>query len=51
MKLKGSRFHTIEETQAESQRVLASLIAKISRKRSKNVGDGGTGVYMREGTS
>jgi hypothetical protein len=24
---------------------------RISRKRSKNEGDGGTGVYMREGTT
>jgi hypothetical protein len=36
LKLKGRQINTIE---------------KISRKRSKNEGDGGTGVYMREGTT
>jgi hypothetical protein len=42
---------TIEEIQAESQKVLNTDKKKnISRKRSKN-GDGGTGVYMREGTT
>jgi len=51
LKLKGRRFDTIEEIQAESQRVLDTLTEKTSRKRSKNGGDGGTGVYMREGTT
>jgi hypothetical protein len=50
-KLKGHLFDTIEETQAESQRVLDTLIEKNSRKRSKNGGAGGTGVYIREGTT
>jgi hypothetical protein len=45
-KLKGRRFDTIEEIQAESQRVLDT-----SRKRSKNGGECGSGVYMREGTT
>jgi hypothetical protein len=51
LKLKGHRFDTIEEIQAESQRVLDTLTEKDFRKRSKNGGDGGTGVYMREGTT
>jgi hypothetical protein len=46
LKLKGRRFdtRTIEEIQAESQK-------RTSRKRYKNGEDGGTGVYMREGTT
>ena len=50
-KLKGSRFVTTEEIQAKSQRVLDTLREKTSRKRSKNGGDDGTGVYMREGNT
>jgi hypothetical protein len=49
LKLKGRRFDTIEELQAESQRVLDTLIEKDFRKRSKNGGDGGTGVYCTFG--
>jgi hypothetical protein len=41
LKLKGHWFDTFEEIQAELQRVL----------RSTNGGDGGTGVYMWEGTT
>jgi len=48
LKLKGRRFDTTEEIQAESQRVLDTQ-KKTSRKRSKNGGDGGTRAYMREG--
>jgi hypothetical protein len=51
LKLKGCQFDTTEETQAESQRVLDTLTESTSRKRSKNGGDGGTGVYMQEGTT
>jgi hypothetical protein len=51
LKLKGSRFDTTEEIQAESLRVLDTLKKRISRKRSKKGGEGGTGVYMREGTT
>jgi hypothetical protein len=51
LKLKGRRFDTIEETQAESQRVLDTLTVKDFQKRFKNGGHGGTGVYMREGTT
>jgi hypothetical protein len=51
LKLKGHRFDTTEEIQVESQRVLDNLAEKTSRKRSINAGDGGTGVYMREGTT
>jgi hypothetical protein len=50
MKLKGRRFDDIEEIQAELQRVLDTLTERTSRKRSKNGGYIGTGVYMREGT-
>jgi hypothetical protein len=48
--LKGSRFDNVEEIQAESQRVLDTLTKRTSRKPSKN-GGGGTGVYIREGTT
>jgi hypothetical protein len=51
LKVKGRRFDTTEEIQAESQRVFDSLIGKTYKNRSKNGGDGGTGVYMREGTT
>ena len=51
MKLKGRRFDTITEIQAETQKVLDTLIEKDFQKRSKNEGDGGTGVYIREGTT
>jgi hypothetical protein len=49
--LKRRRFDTIKEIQAESQRVLDAVTCRTYRKRSKNGGDGGTGVYMREGTA
>jgi hypothetical protein len=42
LKLKGRQFDNIEEIQAESHK-------RTSRKRSRNGGDGGTGIYMREG--
>jgi hypothetical protein len=49
LKLKGRRFDTIEEIQAESQRMLDTdrngLPGSVPR------GDGGTGIYMREGTT
>jgi hypothetical protein len=51
LKLKGRRFDTVEEIQAESQRVLSTLTEKDVQERSKNGGDDGTGVYMREGTT
>jgi hypothetical protein len=49
LKLKVCRFDTIEEIQAQSHRVLDALTENDSRKRSKNGGDGRTGVCMREG--
>jgi hypothetical protein len=49
LKLEGRRFDTIEEIQVESH--LTLLTGKTFRKRSKNGRDGGTGVYMREGTT
>jgi hypothetical protein len=51
LKLKGRRFDTADEIQAESQRVLDTLTVKTSRKLSKNGGGGGIGIYMREGTA
>jgi hypothetical protein len=51
LKLKGRRFDTTEEIQAESHRVLDTLTGKGFQKRSKNGGDGGTGVYLGEGTT
>jgi hypothetical protein len=50
LKLKGRRFYTIEEIQAELPRCLTLLQKRTSRKHSKN-GDGETGVCMREGTT
>jgi hypothetical protein len=51
LKLKGRRFDTTEEIQAESQRVLDSLTEQDFQEASKIGGDGGTGVYMREETT
>jgi hypothetical protein len=51
LKLEGRRFDTMEELLAESQRVLDTLREKEFMKRSKNGGDCGTGVYIREGTT
>jgi hypothetical protein len=51
LKLKGRRFDTNEEIQAESQRVLDTLREKDFQETFKNGGDGGTGVYMGEGTT
>jgi len=50
-KLKGRQFGTIEEIRSESQRVLDTLIEKDFQKAFQNGGDGGTVVYMREGTT
>jgi hypothetical protein len=50
LKLKGRRFDATEEIQAESQRVFDTLIEKDFQEEFKE-GDGGTGVYMREGTT
>jgi hypothetical protein len=44
LKLKGRRFDTNEEIQAESQTVLDSLTEKDFQKRSKNGGDVGSDV-------
>jgi hypothetical protein len=51
LKRKGRRVDAIEEIQAEAQRVLDTLIEKDFQEALKNGGDGGTGVYMREGTT
>jgi hypothetical protein len=51
LKLKGCRFDTIEEIPAELQRVLDTLTEKDFKQHSKNEGDGGTDVYMWEGTT
>jgi hypothetical protein len=47
LKLKGRQLDTIEEIQAESQTVLGTL----TEKDLQEGGDGGTGVYKREGTT
>jgi hypothetical protein len=51
LKLKGRRFNTTEDIQAESQRVLDTLTERNYSKRTKNGGEGGTGVYMLEGST
>jgi hypothetical protein len=51
LKLKGRRFDTTGEIQAESQRVIDILTEKNFQELSKHWGDSGTGVYMREGTT
>jgi hypothetical protein len=51
LKLTGRLFDTIEEIQAESSRVLDTLTERTPTKRFKNGGDGGTVVYMWEGTT
>jgi hypothetical protein len=51
LRLKGRRFYTIEEIQAESHRVLDTLTEKEFQEAFQKGGDGGTGVYMREGTT
>jgi hypothetical protein len=51
LKPKGRWFDTNEEIQAESQRGLDTLTEKDFQEEFQNGGDGGTGVYMREGTT
>jgi hypothetical protein len=51
LKLKGRRFDTIEEIEAESQRVLDTDRKGIPGSVPENGGDCGTGVYMREETT
>jgi hypothetical protein len=51
LKLKGHRIDTIEEIQAESQRVLGTLTEKDFRKHYQKGEDSGTGVYEREGAT
>jgi hypothetical protein len=51
LKLKGRRFDNIEEIEVESPTVLDTLTEKNFQEAFKNGGDGGTGVYMREGTT
>jgi hypothetical protein len=51
LKLKGRRFDTAEEIQAESQRVLDNLTQKDFQEVLLHEGDGGTDVYMRKRTS
>jgi hypothetical protein len=50
LKLKGSRFDTIEEIQAESPRVLDTG-RKGLPESFPNGGSGGTGVYLWEGAT
>jgi hypothetical protein len=51
LNLKGHRFVTIEEIQAESSRVHNTLTGKNFQKPSENGRDDGTDVYMRERTT
>jgi hypothetical protein len=51
LKLKGRRFDTIEEIQAESQRVLDTLTEKDFQEAFQKWRRLGTGVYMREETT
>jgi hypothetical protein len=51
LKLKGRRFDTIEEIQVELQKCLTLWQRRTYRKRSKNGGDGGAGVCLREGAT
>jgi hypothetical protein len=51
LKLKGRRFETIEESQAESQRVFDTDKKWLPGSVPKIGGDGGTGVYTRDGTT
>jgi hypothetical protein len=48
-KLKGRRFDATEEIQAESPTVLDTPTEKDFQEALQIGGDGGTGVYMREG--
>jgi hypothetical protein len=48
LKLKGSQFDTIDEIQAESQRVLDTLTEKYFQEAFQNGGDGGTSACMQE---
>jgi hypothetical protein len=48
LKLKDRRFDTIE-IRPNRRECLKLWQKRTSRKRSKNGGDDGTGVYMREG--
>jgi hypothetical protein len=50
LKLKGHRLDTIDEIRAVSRRVLDTDRKRLPASGSKNR-EGGTGVYMREGTS
>jgi hypothetical protein len=51
LKLKGRRFDAIEEIQVVRRECFTLWKKIISRKFSKNGGDVGAGVYMREGTT
>jgi hypothetical protein len=51
LKLKGRRFDAIEEIQVESQRVLDTLTEKDFQEASQKWRRGGTGIYMRKGTT
>jgi hypothetical protein len=51
LKLKGRRFVTIDEIQAESRRVLDTLTEKGFQETFQNGGDGGIGVYVWQGTT
>ena len=51
LKLKGRRFDTVEAIQAKTQKMLDPLTEKDFQEAFQNGGEGGTDVYMREGTT
>jgi hypothetical protein len=51
LKVKGRRFDTIEEIQSALQRVLDTDRKGLPGSAPKNGGDGGNGVYTREGNT
>jgi hypothetical protein len=51
LRLKGRRFDTIEEIQAESQEVLNTLTLRTSRDAWTYVRNAGIAIYMPKGTT
>jgi hypothetical protein len=50
LKLKGCRFNNAEKIRPNLRECLTLWQIRTSRKRSRNGGEGGTGVYIWEGT-
>jgi hypothetical protein len=51
LKVEGRQFDTNEEIQTEWQRVIEALTEKDFQEAFQNGGGGGTGIYMREGST